>query len=268
MIQRLIQKIVEEHLFKQKVIIIYGPRQSGKTTLSKEILSKQEKNGRKVKYFYADEISVRNAFKDEDSIKLKNAIGNIDLLVLDEAQRIENIGLKLKLLIDNFKDMQIIATGSASFDLANKINEPLTGRFYEFELLPFSIPEILGKDFGSIESLPIIERQMIFGMYPGIYFKDNLTSQKDLENLSNSYLYKDILELENIKKPLVLQKILEMIALQLGSEVNLHEISSCGLRSSLVLLQLGEQDNLLQQGCGLRSSLVLLQSRHPRPVSQ
>lgn len=156
---------------------------------------------------------------------MQKSIGNYDLVILDEAQRIENIGLKLKLLVDNNPSMQILATGSASFDLANKIKEPLTGRFYEFELLPFSVLEVLGKNTGSIDMKKEFDRSSIYGLYPDIYKRSFEESKELLSNLSSSYLYKDILELERIKKSESLEKIVTMLALQLGNEVNLNEIA-------------------------------------------
>ena len=227
MIQRLIRKSVIDTLFKKKIVIIYGPRQSGKTTLVKDILSEFEENTneKKVKYYSCDDKSVRDALVYEDYVSLQRSIGNYDLVVLDEAQRVVNIGLKLKLLIDNNPDMQIIATGSASFDLANKIKEPLTGRYYEFELLPLSTLEIIGLNAGNIEAGAELSRSMIYGNYPDIYNRSHDESVILLNNLSSSYLYKDILELENIRKSEALEKIVRMLALQVSNEVNLSEIA-------------------------------------------
>lgn len=226
MVQRFIKKVVEEKLFKGKVVIIYGPRQSGKTTLVKSIIDDFErKKQKKVKYYSCDDKAVRDALTYEDYDSLQKNIGNYDLVILDEAQRIENIGLKLKLLVDNNPNMQILATGSASFDLANKIKEPLTGRFYEFELLPFSVLEVLGKNAGSIDMKKEFDRSSIYGLYPDVYKRSFEESKELLSNLSSSYLYKDILELERIKKSESLEKIVTMLALQLGNEVNLNEIA-------------------------------------------
>ncbi len=227
MIQRFIKKIVEKKLFKGKVVIIYGPRQSGKTTLVKSIIHDFENNNKqkKVRYYSCDDKVVREALVYEDYDSLQKSIGNYDLVILDEAQRIENIGLKLKLLVDNNTSMQIIATGSASFDLANKIKEPLTGRFYEFELLPFSVLEVVGKAFGDIDMKKEFDRSSIYGLYPDIYNRSFEESKELLNSLSSSYLYKDILELEHIKKSESLEKIVTMLALQLGNEVNLNEVA-------------------------------------------
>ena len=137
---RKIEKNIEKELFKGKVIIVYGPRQSGKTTLVKKIA---EKSSKKYVYFNCEVESVKNGLKEVEPQKIKQFFGNVDIVILDEAQVIENIGLKLKVFNDEYKDIQIIATGSSSFDLRNKINEPLTGRSREFLLYPFSINEII-----------------------------------------------------------------------------------------------------------------------------
>ncbi len=224
MIQRLIKKHVVESLFKGKVIIVYGPRQSGKTTLVKIILS-DFATGKKTKYYSCDDKSVRDALEAEDFTTLSRNIGDYDLIVLDEAQRVLNIGLKLKLLVDNNPQLQIIATGSASFDLANKIAEPLTGRYFAFDLLPLSTLEITGNEAGEIEISSELRRSMIYGNYPDIYLRSHEEAITLLSNLSSSYLYKDILELENIKKSETLEKIVTLLAHQIGNEVNLSEIA-------------------------------------------
>jgi predicted AAA+ superfamily ATPase len=223
-IQRFIKKIVVNSLFKQKVIIVYGPRQAGKTTLVKDILQDFQTE-KSVKYFSCDDRLVREALAAENYAELQRNIGTYDLIVLDEAQRVVNIGLKLKLLIDNNPAMQIIATGSASFDLANKVAEPLTGRFYKFDLLPLSTLEIVSPNAGGVEGEQELNHSMIYGNYPDIYKRAREDAITLLATLSSSYLYKDILELENIKKPEVLEKIVTLLALQIGNEVNLSEIA-------------------------------------------
>jgi predicted AAA+ superfamily ATPase len=224
MIQRLIKSSVVESLFKGKVVIVYGPRQSGKTTLTQSILADFH-TSKRVKYYSCDDKNVRDALAAEDFDTLKRNLGEYDLIVLDEAQRIVNIGLKLKLLVDNNPGMQIIATGSASFDLSNKIVEPLTGRYFEFILLPLSILEIRGMRAGELEIGEELHRSLIYGNYPDIYMRSHDESITLLNNLSSSYLYKDILSFEKIKKSETLEKIVTMLALQIGNEVNLSEIA-------------------------------------------
>jgi len=224
MIQRFIKKHVVDSLFKGKVVIVYGPRQSGKTTLVKSILTDFSAEKR-VKYYSCDDKTVRDALLAEDFTTLSRNIGDYDLVVLDESQRVLNIGLKLKLLIDNNPKLQIIATGSASFDLANKIAEPLTGRYFAFDLLPLSTLEITGNGAGEIDIASELKRSMIYGNYPDIYDRSHDEAITLLSNLSSSYLYKDILELENIKKSETLEKIVTLLAHQVGNEVNLSEVA-------------------------------------------
>jgi predicted AAA+ superfamily ATPase len=224
MLQRLIKKAVVASLFRGKIVIVYGPRQSGKTTLVKDIL-KDFESTKRVTYYSCDDKSVRDALSDEDFGSLTRAIGAYDLVVLDEAQRVKNIGLKLKLLVDQNPEMQIIATGSASFDLANKIAEPLTGRFYAFELLPLATKEIVSMSSGTIDLQKELTRSMVYGNYPDIYSRSETEARTLLSTLSSSYLYKDILELENIRKSDTLEKIVTLLALQIGNEVNVTEIA-------------------------------------------
>ncbi|MFA7208723.1 MAG: ATP-binding protein [Parcubacteria group bacterium] len=222
LIQRIIQKKVEKALFKGKIIIIYGPRQVGKTTLVKQV---REKYSGKSAYFNCDEPDIREALTSKTSTELDNFLGLAQkkLIILDEAQRVKNIGVTLKLIVDNFPDTQVIATGSSSFDLANEISEPLTGRKNEFFLYPFSLEE-LKQIYSEIESDRLLENRMVFGMYPEIILKkDDL--EKSLKSLAQSYLYKDVLQYQNIKNPEILEKLLQALALQVGSEVSYNELA-------------------------------------------
>lgn len=220
-IKRTIQKLVEKALFKNKIVIIYGARQVGKTTLVKEIQKKYKKDA---SYFNCDEPDVRQALTDKTSTELKEFLGNKKLIIIDEAQRVKNIGLTLKLLIDNFPKTQIIATGSSSFDLSNKIAEPLTGRKNEFYLYPFSLEELKQK-YSKLELNRLIEKRMIFGMYPEIVItREN--KEKKLKDIAQSYAYKDVLQYQNIKNPEILEKLLKALALQIGNEVSYNELAS------------------------------------------
>lgn len=160
---------------------------------------------------------------DKTSTELKAFLGDKKLIIIDEAQRVKNIGITLKLLIDNFPKMQIIATGSSSFDLSNEISEPLTGRKNEFHLYPFSIEEISQK-YSKIETNRLLERRMIYGMYPEAV-KGGEDLVKNLKSLAQSYVYKDILQYQNIKNPESLVKLLQALALQLGNEVSYNELA-------------------------------------------
>ena len=219
-IKRTIQNQIEDKLFKGKIIVIYGARQVGKTTLVKEIQKKYPDSS----YLNCDEIDIRTALTDKTSTEIKNFVGNRKLIILDEAQRVKNIGLTLKLMVDNFPDTQIIATGYSSFDLSNQINEPLTGRKYTFYLYPFSINE-LKSIYSDLELDRILEKFLIFGTYPEIITKENDVIE-NLKNLTTSYLYKDILQFQNLKNPEVLERLLQALALQIGNEVSYNELSS------------------------------------------
>lgn len=220
-IKRTIQPRIEEKLFKGKVIIIYGARRVGKTTLVKELLKKYSSESA---YFNCDEPDIRMALTDKTSTELISFIGNHKLVILDEAQRVKNIGLTLKLMVDTNPQIQIIATGSSSFDLSNNIVEPLTGRKYEFFLYPFSLSEIKSI-YSNIELKRLIENRVIYGMYPEVL--GSIGKEKEmLEEISRSYLYKDIFQYQQLKNPELLEKLLQALALQIGSEVSFTELSN------------------------------------------
>jgi predicted AAA+ superfamily ATPase len=195
MIKRNIQAIIEKWLFRGKVIIIYGARQVGKTTLVKALLDKYDVSDG---YFNCEIQSVRALLAQEEPIVLKQFLTGKKLVVFDEAQNIPNIGLILKLLNDTYPDIQIIATGSSSFELANKTNEPLTGRALQFTLFPFSYEE-LGRVYNPLERKALLEKFLQFGHYPEIVLSNQDEIRLLLDDLSSKYLYKDILEFETTK---------------------------------------------------------------------
>ena len=220
MIKRIIQDQIEEKFFKGKAIIILGPRQVGKTTLVKKICNE---NSEIAQYLNADESDIRDIFNNATSTRLKSVIGNKKLIVIDEAQRIDNIGIAVKLIVDNFSDIQIIITGSSSFELKNKFNEPLTGRKYVFKLFPLSFSEMVNHT-SIIEENRMIENRLIYGYYPEVLNKPN--EQKEILNLlAESYLFKDILSTGLLKKTDVLEKLLQALGLQVGSEVKYNELA-------------------------------------------
>lgn len=221
MLARTIQKNIENTLFKGKVVIIYGARQVGKTTLVKEIQKKYAEDSR---YLNCDEPDIKSALEGKTSTEIKSFLGGKKLIILDEAQRIKNIGLTLKLVVDNFPNTQVIATGSSSFELSNKISESLTGRKYEFFLYPFSLEE-LKIIYSEIEIKRLMEERIIFGLYPEIVLGED-EKQKKIKNLARSYSYKDILQYQNIKNPEILEKLLQALALQIGNEVSYNELSA------------------------------------------
>lgn len=220
MIQREIQSVIEAQLFKGKVIIIYGPRRVGKTTLSKQLLVNQEKS----RYINCELLENKTAIDTTNSSALKSFLGNYRLIVLDEAQHINNIGLILKIISDTFPEIQIIATGSSSFELGNRVSEPLTGRSREYLIYPFSLTELLTvKDNISVNA--DLEGILRFGLYPEVYGKPEREAIEELNQISSTYLYKDILQFELIKRPNLLLNLLNALALQIGSEVSLNELS-------------------------------------------
>lgn len=215
---RTIQPAVESALFKGKVVVIYGARQVGKTTLCRAILGRYLENA---VYFNCDEPDVRAAFTERTSTELRALIGSKTLVVIDEAQRVRNIGLTLKLLVDNFPNIQVIATGSSSFALSNEIVEPLTGRKIEFYLLPLSTGELLTHE-SPIESQRLLEQRLRYGTYPGVITSDDPAAT--ILEISNSYLYRDALEHQTVKNPDTLRRLLQAFALQIGGEVSYSEV--------------------------------------------
>lgn len=218
---RLIQSQIEKRLFKSKVIVIYGARQVGKTTLVKRIF--EEYKDEKL-YLNCELLSVQQGLSVPEAEKLKSYLGDSKLVILDEAQKITNIGLILKILIDTYPDIQIIATGSSSFDLANRINEPLTGRTWTFTLYPFSISEIKQQN-SRFEIEAKIENILRFGFYPEVFFLSDDDARNRLDEISSNYLYKDILSFEGIKKSSIIVNLLQLLALQLGNEVSYNELA-------------------------------------------
>ena len=222
-IKRDLQKIIEEKIGNGKVLILIGPRQVGKTTLLKKIISEDFEND-SIQYWNCDEVEVRNFLAEESSVKLKSFVGNSKFIVIDEAQRVQNIGLKLKILHDNFPQVQIAVTGSSALELSNTINEPLTGRKFEYNLFPFSTNELISNS-NMLDELKQLENRLIYGFYPDVV--NNSGDEKEiLSNIVSSYLYKDVFEFQNIRKPAVIEKLVQALALQIGSEVSFNELGN------------------------------------------
>lgn len=206
-----------------KVLVLYGPRQVGKTTLAQDFLAS---TSLKSSYINADEFFYREILASEDKEQLKTLFGDAKLLVIDEAQRVPNIGLNLKILVDNFPELRILATGSASFDLANKISEPLTGRKITLTLYPVSYPE-MREEIGALEARKQLERWLIWGGYPDIVTTENPNLRAHfLDDLVGSYLYKDILEMEGVYRSEKIVDLLRLLAFQIGSEVSLSKLAT------------------------------------------
>jgi len=221
---RLIQSRIKKRFFKGKIIIIYGARQVGKTILVKQIIS--EYQGESI-YLNCELLSVQQGLSMPEAEKIKSYIGDNKLIILDEAQKIKNIGLILKIIIDTYPDMQIVATGSSSFELANQTSEPLTGRVDIFILYPFSLLEIK-EHYNRFEIEAKMENLLRFGSYPEVFLlsenSENLAIDR-LNEISSNYLYKDILTFDGIKKSGLLSDLLQLLALQLGSEVSYQELA-------------------------------------------
>jgi len=242
-IPRTVEPEIRKWLFKGKVVVLYGARQTGKSTVVRRILDDYPSESQ---YFNGDEAETKRVFEEaEDASTLGDIVGKNKIIVIDEAQKIENIGLKLKILVDNFPERQIIATGSSSFDLANRLSEPLTGRNVQFTLYPLSIKE-LAQIWDKREISIQLESLMIYGSYPAVIMASSLEEKKQiLIQLASDYLYKDILSFDRVKKSEALKKFNEAISLQVGSEVSYNELSN--------LLQIGKQTamsylDILEQG--------------------
>lgn len=205
----------------KKVIVVYGPRQAGKTTLAKAII---KESGLKTLEINADQAKYREIFSSQDLSLMQQYVNGYDLLFLDEAQRIPNIGINLKILHDEIPDLRIIATGSSSFELANQVKEPLTGRTVTFNLYPIGLYELAEKHtFFEIDTE--LENYLRFGMYPELFSIQNQDEKiAYLTDLTSSYLYKDILELTAIQHNNKITRLLQLLAFQIGSEVSLQEL--------------------------------------------
>ena len=218
MIKITLNKLISGRFFKGKAIILIGPRQVGKTTLMKNIL----KNDNYL-FLDGDDPTIRNILTEPNTEQLRSIIGDNNLVFLDEAQRISGIGITLKIITDQFKDVQLLVSGSSSFQLSNQLFEPLTGRKWEYELFPISWEE-LEDHYGYIVSEQQIENRLLYGFYPEVL--NNPGDEKNvLKQLVNSYLYRDIYAISDIRKPDILEKLVQALALQIGNEVRYNELA-------------------------------------------
>lgn len=234
MIPRYIAKTILQRLKQsKKIIILYGARQVGKTTLIKTIL---ENDFGKVLEINADQYRYRDILSSADITQIRRLVSGYDLLFIDEAQQIPDIGLNLKIITDNMPELKIIATGSSSFDLANKISEPLTGRKWTFQLFPISVLELstIKNPFEIDASLPDF---LNYGMYPEVFsFENRLDKMDYLKEISESFLYKDILILSQIKNSGKIYELLKLLAFQIGSPVSYSELGrKLGLSTDTVI---------------------------------
>jgi predicted AAA+ superfamily ATPase len=201
----------------KKAIIILGPRQVGKSTLIDKLTKPEQ-----TLLLNGDDFDTRQNLSNQGVVRLRTILGKNKFFVIDEAQRVENIGICLKIIIDQIKDVKVIATGSSSFDLANKINEPLTGRKWEYFLFPLSFQELVNHH-GYLTETRNLENRLLFGSYPEVINHPN-DAQSIVKSLADSYLYKDILTWERILKPDKLERLIQVLAFQVGSEVSYNEL--------------------------------------------
>lgn len=229
MIVRTIVDNIKKEFFQSKAIIILGARQVGKSTLLKSVFANQTD----ILWLDAENPDVSIIFKNATTTRLKSFFGNNKFVIIDEAQKINNIGSKLKLITDYMPEIQVIATGSSAFELRNKLNEPLTGRKFEHKLFPLSFTE-MKNEIGLLEEVRMLPHRLVFGSYPEVVTTQN-SPEKMLRLLSDSYLYKDILLFNGIRKPEKMQELLKALAWQIGSEVNYHELGKLiGLKSETI----------------------------------
>lgn len=219
----LFKVIIQKIKTSKKAILLYGARQVGKTTLVQDII--KELPSQKTLSISCDEDKYRQILSSQDLRKLSGLVASYDLFFLDEAQRIPNIGINLKLIIDSFPNLKIIVTGSSSFELRNQVQEPLTGRIWSYNLFPISFSE-LTNTHNTFELDDTIHERMIFGSYPDVFSFNNYEDKKEyLLELSTSYLYKDIFEITRIKYPEKIRKLLKLLSFQIGQEVSLSELA-------------------------------------------
>lgn len=222
LVKRQLNSEILKRLVPKQAVVIYGARRVGKTTLIKEIIKNLKGE---IKFINADNSIERDEIATENLTKLQKLLKKYDYLIIDEAQKIENIGQILKIIVDNIEHIKVLVSGSASFELSNQVGEPLTGRKRTITLYPMSINEIYNGKESNINSQ--IEDLLIYGLYPKVYLTENADDKKEeLHEIVDSYLYKDILELEEIRNSSKLRDLLILLALQIGSEVSLNELSN------------------------------------------
>jgi uncharacterized protein len=241
-------KIQSSMASSNDIILIYGARQVGKTSLSLELLEEyNNKNPGKGQYFHCESREVQNAFEENSIESMFKLIGDYSFVILDEAQSITDIGWRLKLIADynvtSKNPIQIIATGSSSFELANKINEPLTGRAELFWMFPLTVREI--RQHNSIAKIEDkLSDILVYGLYPSVFDKDLKTKNMEIQKIFNNYLYKDILTFENIKKSTLLKDLTKILALQIGSEISLNSLAQ---KLNVSIATIERYLNLLEQ---------------------
>ncbi|TVQ84720.1 MAG: ATP-binding protein [Bacteroidetes bacterium] len=221
MYKRHMEKILRKWLPAKEIIILYGARQVGKTTLARELL----KDISQSLIINCENTSVASVLESRDLQAIKVLFGPNRTVVLDEAQTLDNIGAILKNIYDELPEYKIIATGSSSFDLSAKVTESLTGRNLKFSLYPLSVDELKQKN-GWLYVLESLKELMIYGMYPGVVIMESWQKQKKVTELASDYLFKDLLTFEKVKDSSSIRKMLRALALQVGNQVSVNELSN------------------------------------------
>ena len=239
-IRTMIPRLIEDHvvsslLSSEKIVLVLGARQVGKTTLVKDISQKLESRGSKILYLNCDIDEERSLINTTSKTLLAQLLlSKVDVLLIDEAQRLDNPGLTLKIIHDSFPKVRVLATGSSSFDLKNKLSDPLTGRYFDFMFYPLSLTEILGAgEFSKNPALlknqadMLLPQVMLYGLYPDVYLENNpLQKQILLDKIVESYLFKDILSFQRVKNSQAIKDLTRALSYQIGSEVNENELSN------------------------------------------
>ncbi|MCX2914753.1 ATP-binding protein, partial [Phocaeicola vulgatus] len=220
MINRIIKGSILSDYKRRKVIVLLGARQVGKTTLLSELCEGKDR----VLSLNCDNVDDVLALEGKTTTELRQLLSSYELVFIDEAQRVKNVGLTLKMIGDLKLETQVVVTGSSSLDMADEINEPATGRLIEYNLFPFSLPE-LALYSSEREENRLLENRMIYGLYPEVVTEPG-DAKRTLMTLTNNYLYKDLFAYKGIKKPELIQKLVRALALQLGSEVSYNELSN------------------------------------------
>jgi predicted AAA+ superfamily ATPase len=219
MIHRIQQKEMDEFLFKGKAILIFGARQVGKTSLIKSTIK-----GKTFLWLNGDEPDTQTLLENITSDRLKALVGDNKILVIDEAQMIHNIGLLIKRMVDNYPEIQVIASGSSAFELADKTKESMMGRKFETQLFPLSYAEMVNHT-NFVEATRLVPHRLVYGYYPEVVMNPG-KEERILNDLSDGFLYKDILNLDGIKKSSTLQKLVQMLAYRIGSEISYSSLSN------------------------------------------
>ncbi|MFZ9940418.1 MAG: ATP-binding protein [Bacteroidia bacterium] len=219
MIYRTLTVALKKRFHRGKAIVLLGPRQVGKTTLLRECLAEQE-----YLFLDGDDPEIRSLLLDAGKSRLQAIIGQYKWVFMDEAQRIPGVGLIAKMITDQFKNVQLVVSGSSALEINQTTQEPLTGRKFEYHLFPISWEEF-EDHVGYVEASAQLEERLIYGMYPDV-INHRHDAREVLKQLTSSYLYQDVLALTNIRRPELLEKLLKALALQVGNEVSYNELAN------------------------------------------